>query len=159
MVEMSIDPNDRMGVFKEIDEVPTRYRFHQFSNRYDGQDVWEEYLEYYLSTRGDSSSKRNRADRAIRRWKSLMNDVDRHYALAHPRDIEKFSTVLLREYEPNYGYDCYWSQIERLYTWLLWHRDHPHRYHPFWMAAAKFEASSEMWNVKMLRPREGDSHE
>lgn len=151
---LSTDPEDRMGVYQALSEVPERYHFANFCGEYTGDGIWEKYLDYYLSVRGDSACKRTRAERALRNWRESMNKTQRHYALAQPKDVENWSEKLLDgSRSRQYAYESYWANIERFYSWLMWHPDHPHLYQPFWMAAKEYPEARRMWALKMASPR------
>ena len=40
---LSANPNDRMGVYKSLADVPERYRLRQHQAAFEGRDVWAEY--------------------------------------------------------------------------------------------------------------------
>lgn len=152
MPQLSTRPRDRMGVYKNLQQVPHRHRLCEYEDVYAQRDVWEEYLDWYLVPPRNSESKQNQADRSFRKWSAFMNEErDCHYALATPSDVEQWSQCLLTEYAPEYA-QTNWAQIERFYTWLQTHTEHPHVYQPFWMAAADLtSAAHEIWNIKVTR--------
>ena len=152
MPQLSAYPQNGMGVYKDLHQVPDRHRLREYEDIYTGRDAWEEYLDWYLVPPRDSESKQNQADRSFRKWSTFVDkERDRHYALATPSDVEQWSQRLLAEYAPGYAYTN-WAQIERFYTWLQNHTDHPHVYQPFWMAAADFDSKAhEIWTIKVTR--------
>lgn len=151
MSALSALPQDRMGVYKDLREVPSHHRLEHHESAYEHKDPWQEYLDDYLVPPRNSKSKRQQCNRSFRYWVSFMDDRGQHYALATPSDVEAWSKQLLDEYAPGYAYTN-WAQIERFYTWMQMHPEHSHVYQPFWMAAADLEsASHELWAIKVTR--------
>ena len=142
----------RLGVYKQLSDVPDRHRLHHYDRTYARQDVWTEFRETYLEPRDHAVQPRAR--RARERWTNHMAIRGRHYALATPEDAEMWARELLEEYSLRYGIEGYWSQIERFYRWLLWHTEHPHLYNPLLLAAANYDAAGVLWNAKIKRPWE-----
>ncbi|MFB6206447.1 MAG: hypothetical protein ABEJ05_07985 [Haloglomus sp.] len=138
-------PNDRLGVFKELSEVPDARRLYQYSRTYEGKDTWSEYrAKFDLSKRMSEEW-----DRFARRWKEHMTEQGRHHALARPDDVETWSEWLLSQFSVDRSYQ-HWNVIEGFYDWLKWHTDHPHAYNPFHMAARKDGSSAhKIWQRKM----------
>lgn len=156
MPTLSTDPNDRMGVYKSMSDVPTRYKLGQFESAYHNYDVWQEYLDHLYDSRGDSQRKREQVNRAYENWTDFMAGQNRHYALATPSHVEEWSENLLTEYSTTYACNGYWAVIKRFYHWLQWHPDQPHRYNPFLMAAASHDNAAQLWNTLVSRPRSND---
>lgn len=148
---ISPDPNDRMGVFKCLADVPDRYRLKQHAAAYDGEDTYNEYLiEKLLPDHPDATDKyRKSVQRAGRRWKAHMDDRGRHHALATPEDVEAWCTDLLDRHTVGTACAQYWLRIEGFYSWLQAHPQHPHTYHPVWMAVAQYPESKVVWNSKL----------
>lgn len=146
-------PEDRIGVYKTLKDVPERYRLKQFSDLYRGRDVWQDFCSW-LFERYNSNRFQEDVHRAGRRWKNHVQSCGRHHALATPQDIEEWSQFLVDEYKVKTAYNSYWVRVERFYSWLQWHTDHPHVYHPPRMAAANYEASSTIWQEKIQRGRQ-----
>lgn len=138
-------PNDRLGVFKDLADVPDARRFEQFASGYDGQDTWSE----YRATVELSDRMSEEWERFARRWKSHMDSKGRHHALARPSDVEAWSGDLLDQFSIDRSYQ-HWNVLEGFYEWLKWHTDHPHSYNPFHMAAKQDGSSTrEIWSRKM----------
>lgn len=148
-------PSDRMGVYKDLDDVPDRYRLSQHASTYNGRDVWAEFLTNHLFEKYNTERFKEDVRRAGDRWKAHMKERDRHHALATPRDVESWSEGLVDQYTLRTAYNEYWVRIERFYDWLQWHTDHPHVYQPVLMAAAQYDASGQIWDEKLRRGREG----
>lgn len=153
----STNPFDRMGVYKRLDEVPSRYRLYHFADQYSDRDVWNEFLTDYLFEHYSSKRFQEDARRAGRYWKEHMADRGRHHALARPTDVEVWIASLLEDRNRKTTYNSYWVRLERFYSWLQWHTDHPHRYHPCLMAAGTYPASHAIWQEKIQRGRESTS--
>jgi len=138
-------PLDRLGVFKELSDVPSARRFHQFAAAYDGTDTWAAYRETVELSEGMSEEWA----RFARRWKAHMDDQGRHHALAQPADVEAWSSNLLDQFSRDRAYQ-HWNVIEGFYEWLKWHTDHPHAYNPFHMAVSEPDSSArEIWTRKI----------
>lgn len=153
---VSTDPTNRLGVYKTLADVSDRYRLRNYATTYEGKDVWKVFLTDYLFERYDSGRFQEDARRAGRYWKEHMDDRDRHHALATPADVETWIDNLLRRMNLKTAYNSYWVRIERFYSWLLWHTDHPHVYNPVLMAAVEGDAARRVWDEKMARRRGGE---
>lgn len=138
-------PLDRLGVFKQLSDVPDRRRFHQYARSYEGTDTWATYRsKHELSDRMSEEW-----ERFSRRWKAHMDERGRHHALARPDDVETWSANLLARFSRDRAYQ-HWNVIEGFYEWLKCHTEHPHSYNPFHMAASEPEsAAREIWTRKM----------
>lgn len=129
-----------MGVYKRLDDVPDRYRLHHHASAYESRDVWNEYLTEHLYPDGSVPQAKERFGN---RWKDHINERGRHHALATPEDVETYSVSLLDQFAVSTASE-YWTSIKRFYGWMQEHTEHPHLYHPFLMAADKYEASGEI---------------
>ncbi|WP_246986859.1 hypothetical protein [Halorientalis marina] len=145
----SPDPNDRIGVFKQLEDVPAAVRLEQYETEYEGNDVWGTFLVTELFPSHNSYRTKQTGRLAGRRWKDHIENRERHHALARPVDVETWCERLLSDVNTRTAYKTYWSKLERFYTWLLWHTEHPHLYHPVLMAAAQFEHAGEVWTTKI----------
>lgn len=151
----SIDPLDRMGVYKQLADVPDRHRLSQHAAAYADRDVWREYLSAELVPRYDTARFRENARRAGRYWREHMANRGRHPALARPADVETWMTTLTDRMTLQTAYNDYWVRLEGFYSWLQFHTDHPHTYQPVLMAAAGGDVSATVWNEKIARGQRG----
>lgn len=156
---LSADPDDRMGVFKRLADVPDRYRFHHHANAYAGRDVWNEYLTECLFPEHPDATEKfyQTAETAGQRWKDHMADRGRHHALTTPEDVEAWCETLLERMTVDSVYSLYWVRLEGFYSWLQNHPDHPHVYHPVLMAAATSPGAQNIWERKLNRGNRRDS--
>lgn len=145
-----------MGVYKRIDDVPDKYRLRNYEREYEGRDVWNDYYEEKTG-KFDTKATRDRYEKAGRYFGTFMSEVRRHRALATPGQIEAF-LVALRDGEVGRHshtrniqtvYFEYFQPIEEFYTWLQWHADHPHVYHPVLMAVVEGGCALDVWNRKL----------
>jgi len=136
-------------MYKHIDDVPDRHRLYQHAAAYEGRDVWEEYLTEDFFEKFDSDYTRKVTRRAGADWKDHMADRGRHHALATPKDVETWCVTLLERMKTASAYRNYWPKLERFYSWLHTHTEHPHVYHPFRMAAAEYPNASRIWARKI----------
>ena len=142
------DPKDHLGVFKSLEEVPTRYRFESFASEFKGRDVWSEYMDAEKGHLAESTRKYTYG-RAERLWKSHMANVGRHHGLATPEDVETFFTDQLSEAKERTVYDSRFTPLFDFYDWLTNHAAYPHVYNPVLMAATDQGATHEMWVKRM----------
>lgn len=143
-------PYDRLGVFKQLSDVPDRHRLNQNAREYEGKDTWSDYRA--TVELGDRMSEE--WERFARRWKAHMGECGRHHALARPEDVEGWSQELVSRFSVDRAYQ-HWNVIEGFYDWLKWHTEHPHTYNPYHMAAADTESSAhEIWSKKMEKANE-----
>lgn len=152
----SPDPRDRMGIYKQLSDVPPARRFERYSDLYRNVDTYSEFLQTHYSERISSERAMKDARLAGRRWKRHMEQRGRHHALATPVDVEVWMSNLLDKVSMNTAYNVYWVKLEYFYWWLQRRIDHPHSYHPFLMAAAQHPAAGNVWEKKLGRWR-GDS--
>ncbi|ESS06784.1 MAG: hypothetical protein A07HB70_01055, partial [uncultured archaeon A07HB70] len=113
-------PQDRLGVFKRLSDVPDSRRLYQVASAYEGRDTWAN----YRATVDLSDRMSEEWGRFARRWKDHMETRGRHHALAPPADVEAWSETLLSRFGSNRAYQ-HWNVIEGFYAWLMWHTDHP----------------------------------
>lgn len=152
MKELSSNPEDRLGVYKCIDGVPTHHRLHQHAEGYRGRDVWKEYVEETnLYGRYDSARFKPATTRAVASWKTHVEERGRHHALATPADVNTWCTELLASRNNRTVYNHYWTRLAAFYEWLRWHTAHPHTYDPFLMAAHEYTdgAAGRVWAGKV----------
>lgn len=147
---------DRMGVYKRIEDVPAKYRLTNHAAAYDGRDVWAEF-EADKTAQFDTQATRDRYEKAGRYLRGFMDGVGRHHALADPEHIEGFLSAL-RDGEVGRQshtrklqtvYFEYYQPVEQFYTWLQWSAEHPHVYHPVLMAVAAGGYPREVWERKL----------
>ena len=153
-VVKATEPTRRMGVYKRLGDVPDRYRLAQHAAAYEGRDVWSEWVDALEAAENLTDYRRERLDRAGRRWVGHVSDRGRHHALARPEDVETWCVGLLDAVAIRTAYENYWAQLEAFYRWLQFHTDHPHVYHPVLMAAEAGGAAGELWAHKIERGRE-----
>lgn len=151
----SLDPLDRLGVYKSLEEVPDRHRLATHAAAYEGRDVWHEFCVEYEYAQGDHDRYEEEVDRVGDSWREFMTDRDRHHALATPADIEAWCVHRRKAKDSSRRrLHDYWLRVNRFYDWLLWHTDHPHVYNPVLMAAADGGVAGEVWEWKAERTRE-----
>jgi integrase/recombinase XerD len=154
----STDPAERLGVFKRFADVPAHHRHDLDPTVYEGRDVWAEYDAATGGLSSESERQRKEYDRVLESWTGFMADRGRHPLLAHPSDVEAWCASLLERMGVSRAYSPYWTTVEKVYGWLVWHRHHPHVYHVFWMAAAEYPdgAAREVWDYKVRWTRTDD---
>ncbi|QGA83706.1 hypothetical protein [Halomicrobium sp. LC1Hm] len=149
----SLDPADRLGVYKRLSDVPSRYRLHHHAEAYESRDTWQEFCEEYEYKQGSHDGYEAEVDRAGSDWKNHMATSDRHHALATPEDVEAWCANLLADKSERRTYD-YWLRVNRFYDWLQWHSEHPHVYNPVLMAAVVGDATKRVWRWKARQNRQ-----
>lgn len=147
MVSTKIE--ERLGVFKSIDDVPSRYRFEAFAQSIKQKDVWAEWNAQH----SDTEWKQNESRRVRNRWEEHLEPIDRHHALATPQDVNAYVEELQDEMQLERVYKPYWLFLKRFYHWLMWNTEYPHRYNPVLMASANYPASREVWDYVMSLDR------
>jgi len=149
----SLDPNDRLGVYKRIEDVPDRYRLHLHADAYAGRDTWQTFCEDHEYAQGDHARYEEEVDRAGEVWKAHMADRGRHHALATPADVEAWCAELVEGRSLRRAHD-YWLRVNRFYKWLQWHTEHPHVYNPVLIAADMGGNAGMVWEWKADNTRE-----
>jgi hypothetical protein len=154
--ELSKAPVDRLGVYKRYEEVPERYRLHQYAGEYRDRDVWQEFVEAELLAEERTDRYEQDVRRAGESWQQHLDSRGRHPALATPADVETWCESLLEERNAETVYLNYWVKIQQFYDWLLYHPAHPHVYNPVVMAAVTGECASRVWTEKVNRGKKYD---
>lgn len=150
----SLDPVDRMGVYKSLSEVPDRYRLANHSAAYEGRNVWQEFCEEYEYAQADYERYREKVDRVGDHWQGFMQEQERHHALATPDDVEAWCVELRKsECKSIRRTHDHWLRVNRFYDWLKWHTEHPHVYNPLLMAAVQGAVAGEVWEYKAEQTR------
>lgn len=141
------DPEPRAGLYKRIEQVPDHQRLEVYEHAFEGRDCWAEYIAVTgLVQKGVSERRQLYLERTEQRWKSFMQERGTHHALCTPADAEAYATCLIEEFSLTRSTAAeYWADIERFYRWMFHDAEYPHRYHPFVMAAANYETSSDLW--------------
>jgi hypothetical protein len=143
----STDPTERMGVYTRLEDVPEQYRLDTYVARYQGRDIWQDYIDSRPTT-FDSSHYQNSLRKAGRSWDDHTSARGRHHALAHPADVESWVAGLRESRTLRTVYTEYWVRLEEFYSWLQFHTDHPHVYHPPLMAAVEGGVAGRLWRQK-----------
>ncbi|MFA9518126.1 hypothetical protein ACERIT_13050 [Halopenitus sp. H-Gu1] len=143
----SSNPLRRIGVYKTLDQVPDHSRLYNYAATYESRDVWAEYVDQELS--GAAETVQYETELVETSWKDHMRQRGRHPALARPDDVELWFAELTDRMQTKRAYNPYWVRLEDFYTYLLWHTEHPHSYHPPRMAAGKDGATSRVWEFKI----------
>lgn len=150
------DPEHRMGVYKTLDAVPDDRRFVQFRSRYEGEDTWNDFVEATGDQFGSTHYRRT-FNKAGRSWKAHVTTRDRHHSLARPEDVQAWCRNLTETRTLGTVYKEYFVRLEEFYTWLLYHVNHPHVYHPVLMAAAADPLTRTVWEQKFTDSTGGET--
>jgi len=143
-----------MGVYKQLSAVPQHRRLARYAYAYAGSDTYDRFLTEDVFEQYDTERTEEKYRLAGRRWKTHLTERGRHHALARPADVDSWVGELLDRVSLNTAYNTYWVKLERFYTWLQRHPDHPHVYHPVLMSAANHEHASTVWDRKLQRGRD-----
>lgn len=146
----STDPTARMGVYTRLEDVPEQYRLDTYRAQYHGRDIWQAYIDSRPET-FDSTHYQNSLTKAGRSWKDHISAYGRHHALARPADVESWVTGLCDGRTLRTVYKEYWVRLEEFYTWLQFHTEHPHVYHPPLMAVVAGGMAEQLWSLKFDR--------
>lgn len=146
--QKSLDPIDRMGAYKRLSDVPHEDLLATYTRQYDGVDVWSDFVAAQTND-FDSPHYQQTFTKTEQSWKTHIADRGRHHALAIPQDVEQWCEALSATRTTRTVYTQYWVRLEEFYTWLQWHADYPHVYHPVLMAAARFDTAGGIWAEKV----------
>jgi|GEM_PF-817979 len=149
----SLNPTDRLGVYKRLDDVSNRYRLYHHEDAYAGEDTWQEFCEEHEYAQGSYARYEEEVDRAGDHWKAHMESRQRHHALATPSDVEAWCVDLLADKTERRSYE-YWLRVNRFFDWLQWHTEHPHVYNPALMATVVGDAARRIWRWKARQNRQ-----
>ena len=149
----SLNPIDRLGVYKRLSDVPDRFRLYHHAEAYEERDVWQEFCEEYEYEQADYDRYEEEVDRVGDCWKTFMADQGRHHALAISDNVNQWCADLLESKSERRTHD-YFLRVNRFYDWLKWHSEHPHVYNPVLMAPVTGEAARTVWGVKAAQNRE-----
>ncbi len=143
----SSNPLHRIGVYKTLEQVPDHSRLYNSATAFEGRDVWAEYVEHELSN--PARTVQYETELVEESWKEHMRQRGRHPALARPDDVESWFTNLINRMQTKRAYNPYWVRLEDFYTFLMWHTEYPHSYHPPRMAAGQGGVTREVWEYKV----------
>ncbi|RLM72574.1 hypothetical protein DVK07_06140 [Halorubrum sp. Atlit-26R] len=118
--------------------------------------MWADYFEEKTAV-FNAKSTRDRYEKAGRYLQNFMREAGRHHALAAPEHIERYLTGLRdgdigrrnQSRKLQTVYFEYFQPLEGFYTWLQWHTEHPHVYHPVLMAVVEGGFTREVWDRKL----------
>lgn len=144
---ISSNPHHRLGVYKTLEDVPPHNRLRNYSEAFEDRDLWGEYVEQELHSAADSVKYETSIVK--KSWKSHMETRGRQPAFARPADVESWVTELLEEIGSKRAYNPYWVRIEDFFSYLMWHTQFPHVYHPPLMAANADGAIAQIWELKI----------
>lgn len=144
---ISQHPERRIGVYKQLADVPEHHRLAQYEESFEGKDVWSEHVAAQ-SNAFDSDHYHATFRKAGRSWKNHLTDRGRHHALATPHDVETWVTSLAETRLLRTVRTEYWIRVEEFYSWLQFHTEYPHVYHPVLMAASHYGTARAVWMTK-----------
>lgn len=145
----SLNPEDRLGVYKSLSDVPQRYRLENYAKVYEGEDVWQRFCEEFEYEHATYDRYERQLDIMGQKWKEFMAGQNRHHALATPDDIEAWCRELRVEQNKTLRrMHDHWLRIDRFYRWLQWHVEYPHVYRPPLMAVLLDGHCAEAWRYK-----------
>jgi hypothetical protein len=136
-----------MGIYKQLNDVPSRSRLERFSSTFETRDVWDEFVNS-RNPNFDSNAYRATLRKAGSAFTSYIESRGRHHACARPVDVEAWLAELTETRTLNTVYSEYWIRVEEFFTWLQRHPGYPHVYHPVWMAAASYPTAQALWAKK-----------
>lgn len=136
---------NKLGVWKGLEDVPPRRRFENMSTSFYHDDPWAAFLE----SKDLAVSTAEKYQRAYDCWKDHMDDYDRHHLLPTPEHVESYfdwirhrQTPFQRNGKPTKIvtlYKGYFIGINGFFRWLMNHADYRHLYNPVHMAAANHD--------------------
>jgi hypothetical protein len=145
---------DRLGIWKQLEDVPPRRRFENLSGSFYHDDPWRAFLE----EKDLAESTAKKYQRAYNCWREHMDGYDRHHLLPDPDHVESYfdwlrhrSTPYQRNGKPTKIvtlYKGYFISINGLFRWLMTHAEYQHLYSPVYMAAARDGIVREIWEGK-----------
>ena len=138
-----------LGVFKQVEEVSERYRFENFKDDVDAEEVWEAFDAAELE--GVSySTRKYKYEKAWREWRDYCEEHRVHPAFADPQDIENHISEQA-EVVPSLGtvYMARFRPLYLWYRWMQWHPDYDHRYNPCVMAVLLEGAVYDVWALRL----------
>lgn len=144
---ISSDPRRRIGVYKTLEQVPDHSRLSNSAKSFEGRDVWAEYIAHELPD--PARTVQYETELVEESWKDHMQQRGRHPALARPDDVESWFADLIERMQTKRAYNPYWVRLEEFYTYLQWHTEYPHAYHPPRMAAGQGGVTREIWDYKI----------
>jgi hypothetical protein len=140
---------DLLGVFKSIEDVPERYRLRNHKGA-----LPEDPFGDFLDALDYADSTLSTYETAGRRWADYMATEGRHPALAEPRHVEAFLSMIREGVTVATAYARYYAPLKSFYEWMAEHCGYPHRYSPVAMAVDAGGTARECWNH---RNKQGDT--
>lgn len=109
-------PEDRIGIYKQLEDVPVHRRLSQYESEYENREVWDEFMAEVLLEQYTSERSVQDAERAGRRWADHMGTRGRHPALATPHHVEAWCQHLVDTSGIQTEYNCFQTRLERFYA-------------------------------------------
>ena len=101
----SSDPRDRMGIYKQLCDVPSEKRLKTYEDQYVGEQTYTQFLQTFYLERFNTKRSVEKVELAGRRWREHMEARGRHHALAMPSDVEEWMKVLLEKVSLNTAFE------------------------------------------------------
>lgn len=138
-----------LGRWKTIENVPERHCLNQYADVLDADTAWDEFVEEYGQDWSDNVRK-YQYGKGWREWTAFCQERDIHPLCPVPEDI----AVHLDEQRAEASSDQTLHQTRfrplcRLFEFLRYHVDYPHRYNPWLMAVLEGGGAEAAWGARI----------
>lgn len=150
-------PEEWVGIYKTVDDVPGKYRLRKFESELDAAD--EDPFDAYLAARDDLSdwSRNHKHGKAYRDFSKFMRDRGKHPACPTPDDVCDFFERVrngewsnVKERELRTVHATYGAPLKVAFAWFVSRVDYPHVYNPIIMAALRDGPLRDAWVNKII---------
>lgn len=151
--EVEADARAHLGVYKTLDQVPPRHHLENYETEFEGQCVWAKFFEKFGGG-WSYNTRQYQYGKVARDWTAFCEERGRHPALATPRMVEDYLSREESEMSTRKSlHDLRFRPLYRLYKWMLYSSEYPHRYSPVVMAVLFGGSTWRCWWTRVNNRR------
>lgn len=139
-----------LGVYKHVEDVPTRHSFGRFYNEVAADEAWEEFKQEWGVVDYSENTQKYTYEKSRSEWRDFCADHGVHPALADPSDFEKHFSEQMEDMSTyKSGHDLRFRPLYLWYRWMVWHPEYPQRYNPMLMAVLFEGTVARLWRTRI----------
>ena len=145
-----------LGVYKRVEDVPTRHSFEKFLDDVDADEAWEQFWVETGVVDLSEHTRKYKYGKARREWWDYCAKRGIHPALGDPTDFEEHFSKQMEEMSTyKSGHDLRFRPLYLWHRWMVWHTEYPQRYNPMLMAVLFEGTTADLWRTR-LHDRKND---
>lgn len=138
-----------LGIWKKLEDVPSRFRLEQYADSLSADDAWNEFCEKYGED-WTQTTRKYQYGKAWREWTSYCEEHDLHRLCPAPADIEHHLHNQRSEAASDGTlHQTRFRPLCRLFEHLRYSTDYPHKYNPTIMAVLHGGAAYAAWRDRI----------